>query len=163
MKNNTPLHLSAFTKQVHVFKFFIEQLGFDPNMKGMQGWRPLHMASASGDLELIRYLIEDLNCSPSIDEESPLVIAERNRNDDVIMYFIEKCPWIFNKFSEISSTMQDLSINRSTKPSESDMSNILYEVSQSSETEATSHPCITQEKHSVDPTFRERLHKYAQN
>ena len=120
------------------------------------------MASASGDLELIRYLVEDLDCSPIIGEESPLVLAERNRNDDVIMYFIEKCPWIldFNQFSEISSTMQDLSINRSTNPSESSMSNILYEVSQSSENEVTSHP---QEKHNVDPTFRERLHKYAQN
>ena len=59
--------------------------------------------------------------------------------------------------------MQDLSINKSTNPSESSMSNILYEVSQLLETEVTSHPCITQEKHNEDPTFRERLHKYAQN
>ena len=50
------------------------------------------MASASGDLELIKYLIQDIDCSPSIDEESPLVIAERNGNDDVVMYFIEKFP-----------------------------------------------------------------------
>ena len=177
--NNTPLHLSACNKQIDVFKFFIEQLGFDPNMKGMQGWRPLHMASASGDLELVRYLVEDLNCSPSIDDESPLVIAERNGNDDVITYFIKNFPWIldFNQFSKISSSMQDLSINSgttsnervdqssSTKPHDHNISesvsDILYEVSKSNN-KATSNPIITEEKHSTEPTFRQHLQKYTQ-
>ena len=166
-ENNTPLHLSASTKQVHVFKFFIEQLGFDSNMKGTQGWRPLHMASASGDLELIRYLVEDLNCSPSIDEESPLVIAERNGNYDVVTYFIEKFPCMldFNQFSEISSGMQDLSINSCTISNEradqssstkrhdhiirESISDILYELSES-KNKATLNPITTEEKL---PTF----------
>ena len=62
------------------------------------------MASAFSDLELIRYLVEDLNCSPSIDEESPLVIAERNGNDDVVMYFIETFPWILD-LSQVRSVI----------------------------------------------------------
>ena len=31
--NDTPLHLTARNKQVHVFKFIIEPLGFDLNKK----------------------------------------------------------------------------------------------------------------------------------
>ena len=94
--NDTPIHVAARNNQVHVFKFMIDQVGCDPNIKGRLGWRPLHMATASGDLELIRYLIENINCTPSIHEESPLAIAERNGNDDVVMYFIEKFPWILD-------------------------------------------------------------------
>ena len=105
------------------------------------------LASSSGDLELIRYLVEDLNCSPSIDEESPHVIAERNGNDDVVLYFLEKFPWILdlNQFCDISSSMQDISINSSSITNETEnqsssgklqhhevnksISNILYKVS----------------------------------
>ena len=137
------------------------------------------MASASGDLELIKYLVEDLNCSPSIDEESPLVIAERNRNDVVVMYFIEKIPWILdlNRFSEISSSMQDLSIDSTTVSNESadqiscrkthtnnvneSISDILYDVS-GSENKAILNPLLTEEKHNIELTFREHLHKCTQ-
>ena len=113
--NNTPLHYAALNIQLQAFHFFINHVGCDPSIKGQLGWRPLHMASASGNLELIRYLVEDLNCSPSIDEKSPLVIAKRNGNDEVVTYFLEIFPWILNlnQFGEISSSMQELSIKSS--------------------------------------------------
>ena len=170
--NDTPIHVAACNNQVQVFKFMIDQVGCDPNIKGRLGWRLLHMAGASGDLELIRYLIEDIKFSPSIDEESPLAVAERNGNDNVVMYFIEKFPWILdlNKLCEISSNMQDLSINSctilnegvdqlsSTKPHDHNISvsisDILYKVSES-KNKSTSNPIITEEKHSTEPTFRQ--------
>lgn len=39
-------------------KFFIEELGVDPNLRDFQGFTALHNAAARGDNELIHYLIE---------------------------------------------------------------------------------------------------------
>ena len=176
--NNTALHLAAIHAQIKAFKFFTDCLGCDPNTKGLFSWKPLHRASASGDLELIRYLVKYLNCSPSLDEESPLVIAEACENDDVVIYFLEKCPWILdiNQLSQISSRLQDLSIDSSISNETTDqsssgklqhhkvgksISNILYEVSTSDNT--TLNPqIITEEKHNIHYTFRDELCKYTQ-
>ena len=38
-------------------KYFIEELGMDPNMRDMDGFSPLHMAAARGDNETILYLV----------------------------------------------------------------------------------------------------------
>ena len=177
--NNTPFHLAALYEQVHVFRFFFQHLNnCDPNIRGELGWRPLQMACASGDLDLIKYLVEELNCSPSMeDEESPLVIAERNGNDDVVIYFLENFPSILdtNKLSQISSGMQNLSIdssisNETEEQSSSgklqhhkvgkSISNILYELSTS---DNTLNPLIiNEEKHNIHYTFGDELHKYTQ-
>jgi ankyrin repeat protein len=39
-------------------KYFIEELGMDPNVRDMDGFSPLHMAAARGDNETILYLVE---------------------------------------------------------------------------------------------------------
>jgi len=41
-----------------VARFFIEELGVDPNLRDFQGFTALHNAAARGDNELILYLIE---------------------------------------------------------------------------------------------------------
>jgi len=105
-------------------------------------------------VELIRYLVEDLNYSSSIEEESPLVIAERSRNDYVVMYLVEKLPWILDSksSSEIRSSVQDLSLNSGNK----DISGILYEgFTSTSENTENKNPSTTGEENIIWNTHSE--------
>jgi len=39
-------------------KYFVEELGVDPNLRDMDGYSPVHHSAARGDSETIIYLVE---------------------------------------------------------------------------------------------------------
>ena len=51
-------HRSVPDGWLPAMKYFIEELGVDPNIRDMDGYAPLHHAAARGDNETILYLVE---------------------------------------------------------------------------------------------------------
>jgi uncharacterized protein len=51
-------HRSVPDGWLPAMKYFVEELGMDPNLRDMDGFTPLHNAAARGDNETILYLVE---------------------------------------------------------------------------------------------------------
>ena len=44
--------------EVHAYRFLVEEVGMDVNLRDLNGYNAIHHAAARGDNELIRYLVE---------------------------------------------------------------------------------------------------------
>merc|ERR1719354_542090 len=84
-------HEAARRGSVPVFKFYVEKLGFDPNLKGRQGMTPLHFSARSGKTSIVRWLLSEYSGDVAVDQsigddrgKTALDLAMANKKQDVV-------------------------------------------------------------------------------
>ena len=81
------LHDAARRSMMDAVKFWINELGVDPNTKGRQGMTPLQFAARSGKVEIVKFLLsqETIDISLADDRgQTPLNAAKANQKDDIV-------------------------------------------------------------------------------
>ena len=94
---DTPLHCACKGKNIDIVKFLIVDHHCDPVCRGQWGRSPLHCACNNGELDIVKLLVEESDCDPfrgkdSILGHTPLHLATRRGNDDVLLFLLSHIP-----------------------------------------------------------------------
>ena len=90
--NDTSLHHAATMGELEILKYFIDDIGCIPGVKGWKGTTPLHSAAQARQFDIIRYLIEECKLDPTdVDDydQFPLHYAYRFGNVEFVRYLIK--------------------------------------------------------------------------
>lgn len=90
------LHWACGSGHVEVARFFIDEVGFDPNGRQLcqHARTPLHFASRNGHLEVCRSLVEEWGAEADALAEAgvtPFQLAAWQLRESVLRYLAEKC------------------------------------------------------------------------
>ena len=88
---DTPLHVACMHGHLSIVKFFITELGCDPNYKNREGKSSLYLAVENGHLNIVKYLYLHARCDYKTSDKSCktlLHIASQYGHDQIIEYIV---------------------------------------------------------------------------
>lgn len=91
---DTALNVAAFSDQLEILKYFIEENNCSPGCLGQDDRTLLHNAcQENGSIHVVKYLIEKHNCNTSVKDkhgDTPLNMAALSGHLDIVTYLIEE-------------------------------------------------------------------------
>ena len=89
--NYTNLMLSAYREHTQLVRYFLDELGADPNERDQDGRQPLHYAIDGGSVEVIRVLLEHGAANQRAEAVSPMSWAALEAREDLVAVFEAYC------------------------------------------------------------------------
>ena len=91
--NFYPIYCAAYSGNLELFRFFVEELCCDPLSEiDSRPWSALHVAAGAGHLSIVQYLIDTKKCDPMVchDNETALLYSALHGQLQICKYFIER-------------------------------------------------------------------------
>ncbi|CAF3523352.1 unnamed protein product [Rotaria sp. Silwood1] len=89
--NYTNLMLSSYREHTHMVKYFLDELGCNPNEYDQDGRTPLHYGIDGGSLDVIQLLLKCGAKNMSPNATSPLIWAALEAREDLVNAFENYC------------------------------------------------------------------------
>ncbi|CAF3089608.1 unnamed protein product [Rotaria sp. Silwood2] len=89
--NYTNLMLSAYREHTHMVKYFLDELGCDPNEYDQDGRTSLHYGIDGGSLDVVQLLLKRGAKNMSYNATSPLIWAALEAREDLVDAFVNYC------------------------------------------------------------------------